>query len=630
MFRFPKRLGAALFLLLSLMSSAARADDADRLRFLVVDGDTLWFTEPVVIVGSRVPVAMPGLLRSVSMVGSQDLRERPARSVTEALGALADVEVRQRQLMGVQGDISVRGSTFEQVQVLLDGVNVGDPQTGHHSMNLPVGMGEVSRIEVLPGHGATLYGANAFGGVVNVVTRSPAAEAGGVAAVTGGELGTLGGSLSLETGERDLPVGSWRTRVSAEAFSTDGDRPGTDVENTTLSLRSRGDTGLGEVDLLTGFSRREFGARDFYVPFDSEERTDALFTMLRLRSSLGPRVIFEPTLAYRRHEDHFVLFRDDPDAYTNDHVSRRASADLRASVDAGYGLAVAFGVEGAYEDIESTGIRGGVSGPALGDHLRRRLSSGVEFVGRHRTLRWSLGGRVDAWNEMERHMSRSAAASWDASEFVTLRASAGNVHRIPTFTELYYTDPANAGSPDLSPETGWTWDAGFDVRRGPWVLGWSYFTRYEDDLIDWVKPSPDAAVWQAANILEGETRGWSQSAALETPKGHRLAVRYAGLSKSTTLAGGWVGKYSSLSPRHRVTAEATVVLPAHVRVTPMVRYWKRPDGVDDIVADVRLAWDLGSRIFAATVTNVFDVDYEEVPGVLLPGRMATTTVTMRF
>ena len=630
MSRYSLRFAICMALLLQLIAFTVQAEDKTPLRFLVVDGDTLWFTEPIVIIGSRVPVALPGLLRSVSIVSAQDLQNRPARSIAEALGAVAEVEVRQRQLMGVQGDVSIRGSTFEQVQVLLDGVNVGDPQTGHHSKNLPVGMGEVARIEVLPGHGATLYGANAFGGVVNVVTRDPAEQRGGVAAVTTGEQGTLGGSLSLESGTQNILGGNWQTRVSAENFTTDGDRPGTDLENTTLSLRSRAKLELGELDVLTGFSSRRFGARDFYVPFDSEEQTDALFSMVRLRSDLGDRWTVEPTLAYRRHTDHFVLLRDNPEAYTNDHISRRASADLRASVEAGYGLAVAMGLEGAYEDIESDGIRNGVSGPALGDHERRRTSGGVEFVGRHDRLHWSLGTRLDAWTDMERLVSHSAAASWNATAALALRASAGNIHRIPTFTELYYADPANQGAADLASESGWTWDAGLDVHHGPWALGWSFFTRYEEDLIDWVKPSLDDAVWTATNILEGETRGWSQSASLETPAGHRFAVRYAGLSRSTTLADGWVGKYSSLSPRHRVTVEATAVLKPNLRLTPMLRAWERPDGEDDVVADLRLIWSPAAWDLALTVTNMFNVAYQEVPGVLLPGRLASGTMTLRF
>ncbi len=614
--------------LLACSVTVAASDDAP--RFLVVEGDTLWFTEPVVIVGSRVPAALPGLLRPMSLVGARDLEERPARSVAEALSAVADLDVRQRQLMGAQADLSIRGSTFEQVQVLLDGVDVGDPQTGHHNLNLPVGMGEVARLEVLPGHGSTLYGANAFGGVVNVVSRVPSERVGGEVSLTGGEFGTLGGRLALESGEYGL-AGRWRTRVAVERFATDGDVPGTDLESTSATIRSRGRGSLGELDLLTGWSRREFGARDFYAPFDSEERTEALFTMLRLRRSLGERVVVEPTVAFRRHEDHFVLMRDNPDVYVNDHLTRRTTADLRASVDAGYGLKVAAGLEGAWEDIESTGIRGGNPVTALGDHDRRRTSAAAELAGIHRRVRWSAGARVDDWRDLDAHVSRSAALAWDATSNVVLRGSAGTIHRIPTFTELYYEDPVNLGNADLAPETGWAWDAGLDVATGPWTVAWTVFARDESDLIDWIRPvdAPDTP-WRAANIGDGETSGWSQSAFLETPAGHRFGVGYTGLVRTTSLPEGWTGKYVSLAPRHRVTAEATLALPRGIRLTHMLRGWRRPDGSSHAVLDVRAACTLAGVRVHADVTNVLDRAYEEVPGVPLPGRMATVTSTWGF
>jgi len=616
--------------LLTTLLLAATVTAAETPRFIVSDGDTLWLTPPVEVRGTRVPAAMPGLLRPVTWRDAADLARTPARSVAEELALLPQVEVSQRQQYGAQADLAVRGSTFEQVAVLLDGFEVGDAQTGHHNLDLPVGLGEVGRLEVLPGRGSALYGPNAFGGVVNVVTREPAAQAALEAEGTWGEFGTAGGRAALESGELGL-LGRTRLRLGAETFRTDGQHPGTDAEVGAVSLRGTSEGRAGRFDLLAGASRRDFGALDFYAPFPSHERTDALFLGLRLVHPLSDRVLLEPRVSYRRHEDVFTLVRDDPERYRNEHVGDRWTAALRASVDAGYGLAFTGALENARESLDSRGVRGGVSGPALGDRERERRSAAGEMNGRHGALRWSLGGRVDDWDALGTHGAAGAAAAWRASPVVTLRGMAGTVYRLPTFTELYYEDPVNLGDPDLRPETGWTWDLGLEAAQGPWRFSGGVFARYEDDLIDWVRPADGSdPVWRTANLADGETRGWTMAASARTARGHELHAHLTGLRKRVDLPQGWEGKYVALTPRRQAVVALSLALPAGVRLTPALRFRDRADGREFTVADLRASWERDDLTLRIDLTNVQDAAYEEIPGIPMPGRMLTTTVSVRY
>ncbi len=621
----------SIVLLVSSLICVSLAVAGDAPRCVVVDGDTLWLTPPVEVVGSRVPASLSGTLRQITWLSREDLDRQAARSVAEILSLIPEVVISQRQQYGVQSDLVIRGSTFEQVQVLLDGFDVSDPQTGHHNLNLPIGLGDVERIEVLPGHGSSLYGANAFGGVVNVVSRTPSSERGGEVELTGGEYESRGGRVALQSGTTRTPVGDMRVRLGAEAFETDGQHPGTDAKVHSLSLRADADGGLGHLDILAGLSRREFGALDFYAPYPSFEQTDAMFGAVRLVKSVSDRVLIEPRVSFRRHEDHFELFRDDPSIYTNDHVSRRTSMELRTSIDAGDGLFFVLGAEGMNEDLESTGIRGGQTGPALGDHQRSRSSGAVEAAGRHQHVDWSLGGRVDNWKVEGTHGAASAAVAWRLSSVMTLRGSAGSVYRIPSFTELYYEDPANIADPTLSPETGWTWDAALEARQGPWTLVSSVFARYENDLIDWVKPtSEQEEPWRTRNIADGETRGWSMAAKIETPRGHHLGLNISGVSKSTSLPTGWTGKYTLLVPRRQIAADVSLALPFQVRLTPQVRYRDNPGQDSYTLADLRTSWEHTSWRWRLDVTNVFDKSYEEVPGVPMPGRLVSSSLSWSF
>ncbi len=611
------------------LALAAGAGQARAQRFVVADGDTVWLTDTVTVLGSRLPASLPGLLRPLGVADPDE--DLPARSIPELLAALPAVEVNQRQLFGTQSDLGIRGSSFEQVQVLLDGWDVGDAQTGHHNLDLPLDLSDLARLEVLRGHGSALYGANAFGGVLNVVPRTPSPRRGGELALGGGDHGTRSGRLRLESGEGVALGLHARAWLSGAWFETDGDRPGTDARNGTAALRAVGDAGWGDLELLTGYASREFGALDFYAPFPSWEETETAFAGIKLRTDLSDAVVLEQRLGGRRHRDRFVLLRDDPDVYVNVHVTRRAVAETRLRIEAGYGLAVAVGAEGLYEDIRSDGIRGGAPVSALGEHERRRVSGSFEISGRHATLLWSLGTRLDGWSVARPRLSRSAATSLDLGEGVRLRASAGTVFRLPTFTELHYEDPANRGDPDLSPEHGWSWDAGGEVRRGAWSASWEYFTRFEHDLIDWARPAADLdAPWRVMNIAVGEVRGWTQTVRLDTPRGDALFLSHTYLDRERSLPDDHLAKYGFLAPRHLLSSGAAVAAGRRLRLTSLLRFRERSDGSGHWTGDLRAVWSQGPWRFDLDVTNVFDRHYEEIPGVPLPGRMTRVVTEYSF
>src|SRR5699024_3897839 len=109
----------------------------------------------------------------------------PVRSVSELLGYVAGVDVRRRGAQGAQVDIGLHGGTFDQTLVLLNGIKVIDPQTGHNMMNLPVSLADIKRIEILKGPAASVYGVNAMNGAINIITRQPDKSGGMVHTYTG-------------------------------------------------------------------------------------------------------------------------------------------------------------------------------------------------------------------------------------------------------------------------------------------------------------------------------------------------------------------------------------------------------------------------------------------------------------
>lgn len=642
MAKFPNLMAAAS-LAAAVLGGPTRAAAQEPAPFLVVDGDTLWLAAPLEIVGSRVPAALPGVVRPVRVVDQEDLARAPARSVAEALQAVPGVIVGQRQQHGVQGDLTVRGSTFDQVLVLIDGFAAGEPQTGHHLLDLPLALADVERLEVLPGHGSALYGAGAFGGTLNVATRAPGGRTGGEAAVTAGGDGTWSarGALNLAP---DGPAGR-RARFSLERFRTDGhdkiapggarEPAGADARATTATWREADRWGAWEVESFAGFADRAFGARDFYAPFPSFEATRSFFAWTRARGRAAPWLTLEPRLSARTHRDRFWLRRHDPASYENNHLTRRFAAELRGLADLGCLHSLAVGVEAGYEDIDSRGVRGGAPAAALGFHVRRQAAVSLEVDRHGERLRWQSGLRLDGREGRAARGSGSVAASWTTTGGFVARAGAGTAFRVPTFTDLYYADPANLGNPDLRPERGWSWEAGLWREGERWRAGAAWFERRERDRIEWARPLGET-VWRVLNVAEATVRGAEAQAGWRHPRGHSATVAWTWLETRSTLLAGYEGKYALLAPRRVLAAQAQVVLGGGLAAGTAVRYLAHSGGPDPFrhqaTLDLRADWeDAGGRWFGgAVLTNALDRAREEVPGVSLPGRLLTTSVGRRF
>ncbi|MDX2472951.1 MAG: TonB-dependent receptor [Candidatus Krumholzibacteria bacterium] len=637
----PNFLGTREAVLAALLFFAPMAAAEDHLAsFIIVKGDTLWLTETLEVLGSRVPVALPGVVRTMNVVMEGEAEMAAARSVGELLQSVPGVVVSQRQQYGVQSDLTLRGSTFDQVQVLLNGFEAGDPQTGHHALDLPIGKRDISRIEVLPGHGSSLYGAGAFGGTVNVVTRRPAETSGGRVEMTGGDNGIWGAQA-----EADLRLGAnTGSRLSFEKFRTDGydvDQPdgsvawgGNDADTWSGTGRVVHEGAGGEWDVFGAYSDREYGALDFYAPFRSYEKTQSTFASALYRTDVSDRITLEPRAFYRRHRDEFILFRDNPDAYTNDHVTQKTGGGLKGVVRLNGAHALAVSLEAVYEDIDSRGLRGGTWGEALGFHIRRRASVAAELNRNQGPLRWQAGGRVDRQTNYDARFSGSGAVSYELDPHFTLRASAGSVYRLPTFTDLYYRDPANVGNPAAVPETGWTWDTGLEFNDGPWSGQVTYYERYEEDLIEWARPLGDP-LWHVMNIAEGTTRGGEVYGSWRHGAGHRLGLGWSKIDKDTALPDGFEGKYTLLVPSNVLTAQAMAALHRSLHWTLTGRYVEHSGGPDDFqkffVLDSRIDWqgDTGWLV-SFTGTNLSDRRYEEVPGVQMPGTVFTGSVGHHF
>lgn len=554
---------------------------------------------------SRAASALATPTRAVEVITAEEIRASPAGSVAEVLEWAFGVDLMARS--PALADVAIRGSSFEQVLVLVDGVRVSDAQTGHFHLNLAVPLDQVERIEVLRGPASAQHGADAFGGVINVVTRR---EGSGIAARA--EAGSFGSRALAASG-----AGGWsalRADAAAELRSSDGHRPGTDseVRAARLSLQAPALAGVLALDLAG--AARDFGADGFYGPFPSYEETRTGTASLRWRPASPSRLSLEPTLSVRRNSDDFILRRADPGGYRNQHRTLQLGGELVGRVELAPALHLAAGAEAYADRIRSE---------TLGDREEHRQALLLEIAGgRLGAITGSAGVRADVHEAYGSFWSPSVAAAWWPAAGVRLRGSAGRAFRSPSWTDRYYRDPANVGDPDLRPEHAWSAELGLAaLLPGAAHLSVAAFQRSASDLIDWAKPAASPAEpWVTRNVEEARFRGFEVELAHADLLGVRATARGSWLSLASTAETGFLSKYAlrPLVETTSLTAERRFA----ERLALQLRGQRSRRAEEDahLRLDGRLSYLLGSLRLHADLRNATDEAYLDIAGNPAPGR----------
>jgi iron complex outermembrane receptor protein len=224
----------------------------------------------------------------------------------------------------VHTDLSIRGSGIGETLLLLNGQRINDPQTAHHDMDIAVPLEAVARVETMRGSGSTMYGSDAAGGVVNIVTEKPERTEVRLRAAAG----NIG--MNQQSGSIAGGVGAVAERLVFSRDFSSGFMPDRDYRNLQLASMTHVSTGLGPADFTLAYADRPFGAGQFYGNFNSWENTKTWFASAQ--QSIGTKTT--ASFSYRRHSDLFVLYRDRPELYVNRHVSEtwQAAARRRANI----------------------------------------------------------------------------------------------------------------------------------------------------------------------------------------------------------------------------------------------------------------------------------------------------------
>jgi len=558
--------------------------------------------ETVVVTGAAEPVPLLEADRDITVLPLPAAQRPLFDSWFNLLQVDPALDLQQRAPGGFIADLSIRGATFEQTLVLLNGMRLDDAQTGHFNLDLPVPLEMITGIEVLKGSGSALYGSDAIGGVVNV--RTEPLETPQFRLFTGaGNFGTNEEHVIADFGNPHYS----EELAAARDFST-GFEPDRDYRNLNFSSLTTAHWKPGTSSLLLAYSDRPYGANQFYGTYPSWERIRTWF--FSAHQDIGDKT--EASLAYRRHTDLFVLFRDDPQIYENRHLLDSWQGDLRRHDNLPLHAVLSYGVEGLGEAINSTN---------LGVHSRTR-GSGYAFYDLRALHRFSFsaGMREEVYGSGQVATSPSlSGAAWFSERF-KLRAAASRAFRLPSFTDLYYSDPANQGNPNLKPDSATSYEAGADAYFRPNLhAALTVFQRRDTNVIDYVRAS-DTAVWQATNFDKLHFTGVEASTIWEPFGGQRITAGFTALKGTDASSEVLMSKYAFNYPIHSGTVEWRGAIKdrvvARTRIGVVDRLARSPYALWDASA----AWSQGRIRPFLQVTNITSTVYQEIPGVDLPKR----------
>lgn len=441
------------------------------------------------VMATRAPLPADKAVRLVQVISRKEIEATSAHSVNDLLKLVAGVDVRQRGGFGIQTDIGVNGGSADQLTVLLNGVNISNPHTGHLTVDLPVSVDDIERIEVIEGGASRVYGSQAFAGAVNIVTRSEkVSNVGGH--VSGGSYGTVGANAHVNMKHGDLT-----NRVTGGYSQSDGIDANSDFKKYNLYWNEKYESESFDVKAQAGMSSMKYGANTFYGTGSKSQYEENCRYLVSLQGEYKGRVHVLPQVYWNRSYDHYVWTRSNPAAYQNYHQTNVYGANVNAYTSWALGK-TAVGVEYRREEILSTRLGKAIDPAKLIDYPGYKYKDGRSNVGlylEHDVLlddvTVSLGVLANKNTSVEGGMKfyPGVDVSWKIADGLKVYGSFNQSLRVPTYTDLYYYGPGIEGKADLKPEKSTDFALGASYVNNAVSAQVKGFYRKGTDMIDWVK-----------------------------------------------------------------------------------------------------------------------------------------------
>ena len=615
--------------------------------------------------------------RLITQVSQAEIEALPIQTVADILQYLPGVDVRTRGANGAQADISMRGGTFDQVLVLLNGVPLSDFHTGHYALNIPVSTEMIERVEVLQGTSANLHGA--FSGAINIVTKTtpPQPSPQGrehdlTLKLTAGMNGLVNPEVaaSIQKDEALFNLSAEYSRAEGYYAPRPTEKEATACRNSDFQLANiYFQTRWRGLDVQAGAQWKDAGLGMGYG-FGSQDQFDATRTAFasgRYEHRWGAWRL-DAQAAYRANYDRYEWHRGQR-LYGNFHFAQTASAALSAHYASKIGT-TSFGVSVRNENMHSTNLGDTINPdgqvPNVADFPLTdvRVLDLVKGGNRFHTnyyaeqtfyyagLSASIGINGTYNTQFGHHLGGGANIGYEFKKAGTIYVNANRSLRMPTFTDLYYNAGNQLGNRNLKPEEAWLLSVGYKgnlsslpFREGSglgsfsWAVDWYY--RWGKNIIDWVYvPTDTKRPFHAENQQQVNATGLELSLAYRLNEWLRcVSVDYAYTYLDLDLkeAGSRYLDYLS----HKLAIHLEHGIYKGLGASWTVRFQKREgqyNNAEGEVADYQPVWLLDGSVYwqnkylrvSADCTNMTNSRYYDYGGILQPGAWAKVSIKAKL
>ena len=578
--------------------------------------------------------------RILTVIDKSEIKHSAVQSIDQLLDYVAGLDIRQRGTNATQADISVRGGTFDQVLVLLNGINITDPQTGHFNLDIPLNLSDISRVEILEGSSARILGPNAFSGAINIVTENSDKQS-LTAELNGGSFVTLGQSVS-----GNFLIDNIQTFGSISHSSSNGYMNNTDFNFLNGFVHSSLQTEkAGKFELQLAGQTKDFGANSFYsLAYPNQFESSKTFMAALNWSLTNANWQYNAQAYWRQHHDRFELFRNYNSAASwykshNYHLTDVTGGKFSAIYSSVIGKTT-VGIEIRNEHIFSN-----VLGANSIDSLRAPLEINGFFTKEDNRLLET--GLIDHSVKLGKWYFSAGAAATNSTKFglngfggvdvayafndnFKIFADANSAVRLPTFTDLYYKSATQLANPNLQPEKSQTIEVGTKIYEDNWKLDATVYYRMGQNIIDWVK-LPTETIWQSKNLTSVNALGGDISFAYffnkEFVKKIGLSYSYLQMDKS---AENYDSKYVLDYLKNKISVSVDHVVWKKLSASWKLGYFDRTGTYTDVnktlqnfkpyaLLDTRFLWADKTFDVFLDLNNILNTNYADYGGLTQPG-----------
>ena len=562
----------------------------------------------VVVSTTKLEIPFSKNFRTVKIISSDYIKNSPASNVSDLLQEITGIDVRRRGVGGVQGDLYIRGGGFDQTLLLVDGMKMDDAQTGHHTLNMILPLYLIERIEVIKGPAARIFGQNAFNGAINIVTKDVTGE-----------------KKQIDMSLKEISYGSFEQKnisavtkiitnktkslISFSNNTSDGYRHNTDYKRNNYFVKTSFNLKSSPIDVIASFTENKFGANGFYAsPSATEQYEETQASLLGVSTTINSeKLSIKPRLYWRRGQDEYIYIRDNPSVYRNLHKTNKVSAELSGSYFSNSGV-TGFGIDLSTVNISSNN---------LGEHDRTTVNLFVDHTFKlfDEKLVLSPGIAVSYFSDMSFHSFPGIDLGYNINSNFKLYSNIGKTFRIPTYTDLYYSDRTTVGNENLNHESATSTELGFKYNTSNFKISGAFFNRKAKNIIDYVKENEDD-LWNAVNIGSLKTTGFELDFRYNFQNQNYLNLGYTNIKDNNYVTNINFSKYSLNSLKHHFTSKLNLNYIRNVNHSFVYKYAERSDKSSYNILDSKIMYKKGLFIY---VNNILDEVYSETNLVPMPG-----------